>query len=128
MGVDPYELNPADDPDARGQSINLRSHEAARAAAANFPAAAIWRLWSTQAAALVPDGSLAAVFIDGDHAYSKVLQDLRVWERKVRRGGLVIGHDFSPPWMVEVARAVARHRGNRSITLGVDATFWWRVP
>ena len=68
------------------------------------------------------------MFIDGDHAYSKVLQDLRVWERKVRRGGLVIGHDFSPPWMVEVARAVARHRGNRSITLGVDATFWWRVP
>ena len=66
------------------------------------------------------------MFIDGDHSEAAVREDLRVWERKVRRGGLVVGHDFSPTW-IEVALAVARHRGNRSVTLGVDATFWWRV-
>ncbi len=49
---------------------------------------------TTDAAMLVPDESLDAVFIDADHRYSPVRQDIIDWYPKVKPGGLVFGHDF----------------------------------
>lgn len=34
------------------------------------------------------------VFIDGDHAYASVLDDLKTWDRRARK--MVCGHDLSP--------------------------------
>lgn len=36
------------------------------------------------------------VFIDADHSYESVKQDIGIWGKKVRKGGLLSGHDFSP--------------------------------
>ncbi len=41
-----------------------------------------------------PDGSLDFVYIDGNHDFSHVAEDLYEWEKKVRRGGIVSGHDY----------------------------------
>lgn len=49
---------------------------------------------STAAAGTVPDGSLDFVYIDGNHAKAYVLADLEAWAPKVRRGGIVSGHDY----------------------------------
>lgn len=40
------------------------------------------------------DNSLDFVFIDGNHGYEYVLQDIKIWTKKVRAGGIVSGHDF----------------------------------
>jgi predicted O-methyltransferase YrrM len=40
------------------------------------------------------DGSLDFVYIDGNHAYESVVEDLALWARKVRPGGIVAGHDY----------------------------------
>lgn len=40
------------------------------------------------------DGSLDCVYIDANHSYEAVMQDLRHWWPKVRSGGLVSGHDY----------------------------------
>jgi hypothetical protein len=48
---------------------------------------------STEASALFPDESLDLVFIDGNHGYSHVKQDIRAWLPKVRPGGVLCGHD-----------------------------------
>ena len=40
------------------------------------------------------DGSLDFVFIDGDHAFKPFAGDIVEWERKVRKGGAVSGHDY----------------------------------
>ncbi|CAE7208128.1 unnamed protein product [Symbiodinium pilosum] len=40
------------------------------------------------------DGSLDLVYIDADHKWWSVLQDLSAWWPKVRPGGLMMGHDF----------------------------------
>jgi Methyltransferase domain len=48
---------------------------------------------STVAAAAVPDGSCAFVFIDADHRYDAVRADIRAWIGKVRCGGILAGHD-----------------------------------
>ena len=38
--------------------------------------------------------SLDFVYIDGNHAYSYVRDDLEAWVPKVRKGGVVAGHDY----------------------------------
>lgn len=40
------------------------------------------------------DDSLDFVFIDGNHSLLHVIQDLCYWIPKVRKGGIVSGHDF----------------------------------
>ena len=42
----------------------------------------------------VPDGSLDFVYIDADHRFDYVMEDLIGWARKVRPGGIVSGHDY----------------------------------
>ncbi len=61
------------------------------------------------------DESLDYVYIDGNHAYTFVRDDIREWAKKVRPGGIVSGHDYSRPknrarWQYqEVIRAVNEH-------------------
>ena len=40
------------------------------------------------------DGSLDFVYIDGDHSFRHIAADICEWERKVRPGGVVSGHDY----------------------------------
>lgn len=49
---------------------------------------------SIAAAHLYDDASLDFVFIDADHSYYAVAQDIDAWRPKVRSGGLLAGHDF----------------------------------
>ena len=42
----------------------------------------------------VPDESLDFVYIDGNHEFDWVMEDLINWSKKVRVGGIVGGHDF----------------------------------
>lgn len=60
------------------------------------------RLTSVKAAPLVPD-NLDFVFIDGDHAYQAVKQDLDLWFNKLRSGGILIGDDYQQTWGVKPA-------------------------
>jgi predicted O-methyltransferase YrrM len=55
-------------------------------------------MWTNEAAALVDDGSLDFVFIDADHSYSAVMQDIAHWRPKVRKGGWIGGHDYNAKW------------------------------
>lgn len=42
------------------------------------------------------DKSLDAVFIDADHEYSSVAQDIDAWRPKIKDGGVLAGHDYTP--------------------------------
>lgn len=48
------------------------------------------------------DGSLDFVYIDGDHTQWGVRRDLEAWTPKVRKGGIVSGHDWQLPSVREV--------------------------
>lgn len=54
----------------------------------------VLQAYSKHAASLVPDGSLDFVFIDGNHAYDYVKDDILLWGPKVKVGGVIAGHDF----------------------------------
>lgn len=49
---------------------------------------------SLEASELFPDGSLDFVYLDADHSYEGVKADLAAWAKKVRKGGVIAGHDF----------------------------------
>ena len=42
----------------------------------------------------VPNNSLDFVYIDAAHRFDDVMQDIIVWSPKVRKGGIVSGHDY----------------------------------
>lgn len=60
----------------------------------------------------IPDGSLDCVFVDADHSYPAVLNDLRFWWSKVRPGGQLLGDDY---WMTSVAKAVEEFAAEKGL-------------
>lgn len=52
------------------------------------------RMTSLEAAARFADESLDFVYIDGDHRFPAVAADLAAWTYKVKRGGIISGHDY----------------------------------
>lgn len=62
----------------------------------------------------IPDASIDCVFVDGDHSYDAVKNDLRFWWKKVKRGGMMLGDDF---WMGGVERAVQEFAAENNLLL-----------
>lgn len=86
---------------------------------------------------LVPDESLDFVFVDGNHDYEFVLEDITAWSKKVKKGGIVSGHDyyqFNHSGVIEaVDKYVADNKIDLHIISGENAgnrddrhpCFWW---
>lgn len=76
------------------------------------------RMTSVAAAQDFQDNELDFVYIDGNHTFVHVVQDLAAWIPKVRSGGIISGHDYirrrSGPYqnhVVEVVNAWTRAHG-----------------
>lgn len=87
---------------------------------------------STDAAACVSDASFYFVFIDANHYYDAVSEDIELWRNKVKPGGLLCGHDYANneyDYGAEVERAVqdAAKRHGWTVELGGDFTWFVRV-
>ena len=54
----------------------------------------VLKMYSVEASTLFRDTSLDFVYIDGDHSYAQVTQDLQAWYPKVAHGGVFAGHDY----------------------------------
>ena len=66
------------------------------------------RKTSLEAAKIFDDNSIDFVFIDASHKYEDVKNDINTWLPKVKKGGILAGHDYffqSDVWP-EVRKAV----------------------
>ena len=80
--------NPSDD-------IHEQSYQTTCKALAPFgDRSHIIRMTSQEAAVLFEDGQLDFVYIDANHSYEGCLADIRTWYPKVRKGGVIAGHDY----------------------------------
>lgn len=60
-----------------------------------YPTYEFIRKTSMDALADFADDSLDFVYIDGNHAYPWVDEDIEGWAKKVKSGGIVAGHDYA---------------------------------
>jgi hypothetical protein len=74
---------------------------------------------SMEAVKDVPLGSLDFVYIDGDHRFDFVMMDIIEWAQRVRKGGIVSGHDLYKFYQAGVVRAVEAY------TLGHGISMWY---
>lgn len=93
--------------------------QVAALSAANPGRVVIVRAQSVKAAQWIEDGSLDWVFIDADHRYNSVAADIAAWTPKVRRGGIIAGHDIAREG---VTKAVAES-GPYAVA---EDQVWWR--
>lgn len=71
------------------------------------------------------DNSLDFVYIDGDHCYEAVKKDIKLFYPKIKEGGIIGGHDYTPRYP-GVARAVLEFQDEMSIQVrGVKNDFWF---
>lgn len=77
---------------------------------------------SLAAAKEFPDGYFDLLFLDGNHLCDPVKADIAAWAPKVRAGGMLCGHDFSPVWP-GVVQAVRDSLGEPD---GVATTIWYK--
>lgn len=90
----------------------------------------IHRTLSLDAAKCFKAGSLDFAYLDANHAFEAVCQDLDAWFPKVRRGGILAGHDFLDGTLPEgefgVASAVRMFAEKHGVEIGITDDPPWR--
>lgn len=90
----------------------------------------IVRKFSSQAANDFEDGFFDLVFIDGDHSYRGVKEDIENYAPKVKKGGYIGGHDyanFDGDWKfgVSVCQAVNEFIEEKGLKLELGEDYTW---
>jgi hypothetical protein len=81
---------------------------------------------SVEAATRFDNQSLDFVYIDATHTYEQVLKDIRTWQPKIKPGGYIGGHDYTPKFP-GVVQAVYETFGN-PVRVFEDTSWLVRVP
>lgn len=66
----------------------------------------VLRTLSDEAAKLFDDGAFDFVYIDANHWEPEVRNDVEKWWPKVRRGGILAGHDWCDTYHLDVKKVV----------------------
>ena len=54
----------------------------------------VHRMLSTEAAKEIGDESVDFVYVDANHSYAAVKEDLEIWYKKIKPGGMLMGDDY----------------------------------
>ena len=81
--------------------------------------------FSLNAVKNVKNNSLDFVYIDGNHTYKYVYQDIEGWFIKIKKGGIIAGHDvFNGP---EVLEAVKDFCSKNKIIFNIELPDWYFI-
>lgn len=100
-GVDPWDAHTDEDEFRKLVSIDGKYgstvdgvYSLARKRTEKYPNCKLMKMTSLEALNHFPDRSLDFIYIDGNHSFGYVAMDLMKWNRKVRKGGAIAGHDY----------------------------------
>lgn len=94
FGIDPWHSYSGAGRVAKDQSRQEFLYGHAKRVLEKYNDCTIIRKASMDAVGSFKDESLDFVYIDGDHSFKHVAQDIYEWTWKVRKGGVVAGHDY----------------------------------
>lgn len=102
-----------------GLKKNVNAFPRAVEKLSEYPGATIIRASSIDAAKALLDESLDFVYIDADHSYDAVKADIAAWAPKVKKGGILSGHDYFHPQnrSVGVVPAVDEYASQSGLTV-----------
>lgn len=83
-----------------------RSHRAFELVQAYSDRCGLMPMTTREASGAIHDGELDFVFVDADHSYEAVIDDIACWQPKVRSGGWLGGHDYHARKFPGVVKAV----------------------
>jgi len=117
-----------------GTSWSKKLEGRARRRLGDYAGATIVKARSVEAAQQVEDGSLDFVYIDAAHDWDNVMLDLILWNRKVKAGGVIAGHDYDRGHKKGVVPAVDEFTRRHQIFEWFltdqkrEASFFWMKP
>jgi len=85
---------------------------------------------SVDAAKDIPDNSLNFVYLDGNHEYDFIKNDIEIWTAKVKPGWLVAGHDGNLPSVYQALEEYIKlHPVHiyQGLGAGNHAPDWWFI-
>ncbi len=95
--VDPWELSSSyresDGPVTLQKQEMRRAFNKVQSYFRDDPYTHVFRKTSKEASFVIPDFQ-DLVFIDGNHDYEFVKEDIELWLPKIRNGGILAGHDY----------------------------------
>jgi len=87
----------------------------------------IWMFTDSEhSASFFPDGFFDYVYIDGVHNYDWVKKDIAAWYNKVKKNGILAGHDYIN-FKEGLRRAVDEFVKEKGLVLMVDKIDWMVV-
>jgi len=101
---------------------NTEVYETAKKILDGFPAELI-RKKSEQAINDIPD-NIDFIYIDGNHDYEYIKKDIEMYYPKVKKGGIMAGHDFSIDYL-GVVKAVMDFVEKNDLKLYGGELDWW---
>lgn len=107
--VDPYSDSLAkaelDHPEL-GWTMSSVREEFIKRVLLNFPQVELLQTTSVRAARALSDEKFDLVYIDGNHSYESVKEDIAAWLPLVKSGGWIAGHDYNSIEFPGCVRAV----------------------
>ncbi len=73
----------------------------------------------------IPD-NIDFIYVDGNHDYEHVRQDIELYFPKLKKGGVMAGHDFTADYP-GVARAVLEYSDSNNLKVEGCSYDWWMI-
>jgi hypothetical protein len=111
------------------QDYHIRMHQRAKRKLALYNTVLIHKL-SIDAVNDLEDEALDFVYIDANHLYASVVEDINAWGNKVRHLGIVSGHDYDTQTVKEAVDAYVKTYNYELELTGGDKKgiqSWWFV-
>jgi len=109
-----------------GKLINAESFEKTKERLSKFKEKIKFILKnSIEASKEIPNG-LDFVYIDGNHQYDFVKKDIEMYFAKLKKGGILSGHDFCIRY-IDVPTAVVEFVLKNKLILSGKKTDWWLI-
>jgi predicted O-methyltransferase YrrM len=125
--IDPYDAY-GDYQEAWDHERMSSAEERARSRLKNYEQVTFVKEYSSAAVDLIPE-QVDLVYIDGNHAYEYVQEDIANYYDRIRAGGILAGHDYVWPFF-DVIRAVEEFNQKTTSQLQLDlhGDWWFKLP
>lgn len=92
----------------------------------SFKKTIVHQMTSVDAIKKFKDECLDWIFIDANHEYEYIKENLELWTPKVKVGGLVSGHDYGNKWE-GIKKAVDEAIPKEKLNIKEECYVWWYI-